>query len=82
MQARQRMVVRKEELEDVLHDIELRLEEEEEKVVAMMEDRKKYNQTIQDLEEQYVELQTHSFLKHLLVQTSLTTSKMLCFFSP
>lgn len=30
------------------------MEEEEEKVAAMMEDRKKYNQTIQDLEEQYV----------------------------
>lgn len=57
----------------MLHDIELRLEEEEEKVAAMMEDRKKYNQTIQDLEEQYVTtsaiwpsvwLKLNCFLKH------------------
>lgn len=31
----------------------MRLEEEEEKIAAMMDERKKYNQTIQDLEEQY-----------------------------
>jgi hypothetical protein len=32
--------------------MELRMEEEEEKVAAMMDERKKYSQTINDLEEQ------------------------------
>lgn len=51
-QSRLRLVQKKEELEDILHDMELRMEEEEEKVAAMLDERKKYNQTIQDLEEQ------------------------------
>jgi len=36
--------------------MELRMEEEEEKIATMLEERKKYNQTIQDLEEQCVTL--------------------------
>ena len=51
-QSRLRLNAKKDELEDILHEYENRIDEEEEKVAAMMDDRKKFNQTIQDLEEQ------------------------------
>ncbi|XP_053393233.1 myosin-10-like isoform X7 [Mercenaria mercenaria] len=54
-ESRLRLSQKKEELEDILHDIELRMEEEEEKVAAMHDERKKFTQTIQDLEEQLEE---------------------------
>ncbi|XP_052268175.1 myosin-10-like [Dreissena polymorpha] len=54
-EASDRLKVRNDELEDYLHDIRERMEEQEEKVAAMLEERKKYNQTIQDLEDQLEE---------------------------
>lgn len=53
-QARARLAARKQELEDVLHDMELRIEEEEDRCNALLDEKKKYSQTIGDLEEQYV----------------------------
>ena len=52
VQSRARLSKRKEELEEILHDMELRMEEEEERMVAMAEEKKKFQQTVQDLEEQ------------------------------
>lgn len=49
------METKKEELEDFLHELELRVEDEEEKNAAMIEERKKYQQMVADLEEQYVQ---------------------------
>lgn len=48
-----RLEVRKQELEEVLHEMEQRLEEEEEKMNVMTADKKKLQTAIQDLEEQY-----------------------------
>ena len=53
-QSRIRLAAKKGELEEILNDYSLRLEEEEEKISAMMEERKKFNQNIADLEDQYV----------------------------
>jgi len=44
--------VRKQELEEVLHEMEQRMEEEEEKMNIMTTERKKLQTAIQDLEEQ------------------------------
>ncbi|KAK3091423.1 hypothetical protein FSP39_019778 [Pinctada imbricata] len=54
-ESRRRIQAKKEELEDILHDMELRIEEEEEKCNQLIEERKKYQQSIQDLEDQLEE---------------------------
>ena len=51
-QSRLRLAAKTNELEEVLHEYENRLEEEEAKIDMMMEDRKKFGQNIQDLEDQ------------------------------
>lgn len=43
---RARLATRKQELEDILHDLESRLEEEEERVVHMQTEKKKMQQNI------------------------------------
>ena len=50
-----RLAARKQELEEILHDMEARIEEEEEKTLKMNEERKKLHLHIQDLEEQLEE---------------------------
>merc|ERR1719392_591857 len=52
---RARLAARKQEMEEIIHDMEARIEEEEEKVIKSAEDRKKLQQHIQDLEEQLEE---------------------------
>merc|ERR1719288_700758 len=52
---RARLAARKQELEEILHDMEARIEEEEEKTLKMSEERKKLQLNIQDLEEQLEE---------------------------
>merc|ERR1712025_1505322 len=52
---RARFAARKQELEEILHDMEARIEEEEEKTLKMSEERKKLQLNIQDLEEQLEE---------------------------
>merc|ERR1719225_154896 len=52
---RARLAARKQELEEILHDMEARIEEEEEKTLKMSEERKKFQIHIQDLEEQLEE---------------------------
>uniref|UniRef100_A0A4W6FJ67 Myosin-9 n=1 Tax=Lates calcarifer TaxID=8187 RepID=A0A4W6FJ67_LATCA len=49
---RVRLATRKQELEDILHDLESRLEEEEERVTQLHTERKKMQQNITDLEQQ------------------------------
>ncbi len=49
------MAARKQELEEILHDMEARIEEEEEKTLKMSEERKKLQLNIQDLEDQLEE---------------------------
>lgn len=46
------MEAKKEELEEILHDLEIRIEEEEERCNTLMDERKKMNQNIADLEDQ------------------------------
>jgi len=52
---RQRLAARKQEMEEIIHDMEARIEEEEEKVLKLGEEKKKAHQHIQDLEEQLEE---------------------------
>merc|ERR1712106_1115433 len=52
---RARLAARKQEMEEIIHDMEARIEEEEEKVLKGSDDRKKLQQHIQDLEEQLEE---------------------------
>lgn len=52
LKSRSRMSAKKQELEDILHDLELRIEEEEEKCNQLIDERKKFMQTVADLEEQ------------------------------
>merc|ERR1719357_2294797 len=52
---RARLAARKQEMEEIIHDMEARIEEEEEKVLKGTEDRKRLQQHIQDLEEQLEE---------------------------
>ncbi|XP_052069305.1 myosin heavy chain, non-muscle-like isoform X3 [Mytilus californianus] len=54
-ESRSRMSAKKQELEDILHDLELRIEEEEEKCNQLIDERKKFMQTVADLEEQLEE---------------------------
>jgi hypothetical protein len=51
-QARVRLAQRKQELEDILHDLEQRMEEEEERINTVVNEKKKLQVTVQDLEEQ------------------------------
>jgi len=53
-QARARLAVRKEELEEVMREMEQRLEEEEERMNVYNVEKKKLQTSIQDLEEQLV----------------------------
>jgi len=52
---RARLAARKQEMEEIIHDMEARIEEEEEKVMKSADDKKKLQQHIQDLEEQLEE---------------------------
>uniref|UniRef100_A0A8D2LVR4 Myosin heavy chain 14 n=1 Tax=Varanus komodoensis TaxID=61221 RepID=A0A8D2LVR4_VARKO len=52
---RARLSSRKQELEDILHELESRVEEEEERCQQMQGDKKKMQQHVQDLEEQLEE---------------------------
>merc|ERR1719275_142590 len=52
---RARLAARKQEMEEIIHDMEARIEEEEEKVIKSADDKKKLQQHIQDLEEQLEE---------------------------
>lgn len=52
VQSKARMQAKKEELEEILHDVEIRIEEEEDRCNALMDERKKFQQTVTDLEEQ------------------------------
>merc|ERR1719245_1266570 len=52
---RARLAARKQEMEEIIHDMEARIEEEEEKVIKSAEDKKKLQQHVQDLEEQLEE---------------------------
>ncbi|XP_060071746.1 myosin heavy chain, non-muscle-like isoform X4 [Ylistrum balloti] len=54
-ESKARMQAKKEELEEILHDVEIRIEEEEDRCNALMEERKKFQQTVTDLEEQLEE---------------------------
>ena len=49
---RARLAAKKQELEEILHDLESRVEEEEERNQGMQGERKKMQTHIQDLEEQ------------------------------
>merc|ERR1719398_137755 len=52
---RARLAARKQEMEEIIHDMEARIEEEEENVIKSADDKKKLQQHIQDLEEQLEE---------------------------
>ena len=52
LQSRARLSKRKEELEDILHELEMRVEEEEDLNNKMMEEKKMLSQSIKDLEDQ------------------------------
>ena len=51
-QARARMAARKQELEDLITEMENRVEEEEERNQIILNEKKKMQATVQDLEEQ------------------------------
>ncbi|KAM4016655.1 myosin-10-like isoform 9-T10 [Anomaloglossus baeobatrachus] len=52
---RARLAAKKQELEEILHDLESRVEEEEERNLQLQNDKKKMQQHVQDLEEQLEE---------------------------
>merc|ERR1719391_1767829 len=52
---RVRLAARKQEMEEIIHDMEARIEEEEEKVLKGSDEKKKLQQHVQDLEEQLEE---------------------------
>jgi len=54
LQARVRLVKRKEELEELLQDMEQRLDDGEAQIAAATAEKKKLLTNVQDLEEQYV----------------------------
>ncbi|CAG5114812.1 unnamed protein product, partial [Candidula unifasciata] len=54
-ESRARLNKRKEELEDILHELELRIEDEEERYAVIQEEKKAMQQQIKDLEEQLEE---------------------------
>uniref|UniRef100_A0A3Q2Z141 Myosin-10-like n=1 Tax=Hippocampus comes TaxID=109280 RepID=A0A3Q2Z141_HIPCM len=69
---RSRLASRKQELEDVLTELESRLEEEEERGLQMSNEKKKMQQNIQDLEEQ-LEEEESARQRLLLEKVSLET---------
>jgi myosin heavy chain 9/10/11/14 len=54
-EGRMRLAARKQELEEMMQDLEARIEEEEERVIALNTEKKKQQLNIQDLEEQLEE---------------------------
>lgn len=54
-EARMRLVNRKQELEDIIHEMEIRLEDESEQFQIISNEKKKLQSTLQDLEEQLEE---------------------------
>ena len=52
LQMRAKLASKKQELEEILHDMESRIEEEEERNTHLMTEKKKMTQHVQDLEEQ------------------------------
>uniref|UniRef100_W4VRK7 Putative myosin class i heavy chain n=1 Tax=Corethrella appendiculata TaxID=1370023 RepID=W4VRK7_9DIPT len=54
-EGRARLAIRKQELEEIMQDLEARIEEEEERVQILTNEKKKLQGTIQDLEEQLEE---------------------------
>lgn len=50
-EARNRLLAKKEELEDIITEFEAKLTEEEEKVLRFLDEKKKLQAGIQDLEE-------------------------------
>uniref|UniRef100_UPI00358F0F8E myosin-10-like n=1 Tax=Myxine glutinosa TaxID=7769 RepID=UPI00358F0F8E len=55
---RVRLEAKKNELEDILHELESRMEEEEEQVLQLQKEKKKMDLNIQDLEDQLEEEET------------------------
>ncbi|XP_056399820.1 myosin-10-like isoform X3 [Hyla sarda] len=55
---RARLAAKKQELEEILHDLESRVEEEEERNLQLQNEKKKMQQHVQDLEEQLEEEET------------------------
>ena len=55
-----RLTQRKQEMEDIIADFEVRVQEEEEKVFKGVEEKKKLEQGIRDLEDRFV-LEWNSF---------------------
>ena len=53
-EARNRLLAKKEELEDIITEFEAKLTEEEDKVIRFLDEKKKLQAGIQDLEETYV----------------------------
>ncbi|XP_048764232.1 myosin heavy chain, non-muscle isoform X2 [Ostrea edulis] len=51
-EGQRRIAAKKDELEEILHEMEIRIEEEEDKCNQLMDDRKKFQQTVADLEDQ------------------------------
>ncbi|XP_013083692.2 myosin heavy chain, non-muscle isoform X1 [Biomphalaria glabrata] len=54
-EARVLLTKRKEELEEILHELELRIEEEEDRSTQLLEEKKAMQQTLKDLEDQLEE---------------------------
>ncbi len=52
LQSRARLAARKQELEEILADMEVRLEDDEKVNASLVSEKKKLQTTIQDLEEQ------------------------------
>jgi hypothetical protein len=77
VQARNRLAAKKQELEELMQEMETRLVEEEEQVVALAAEKKKLQTTINDLEEQYVDLglADFSFFQQLCNTPSIAVFK-------
>ncbi|XP_032817136.1 myosin-10-like isoform X1 [Petromyzon marinus] len=74
---RSRLEAKKQELEDILHDLEARVEEEEERAQALNQEKKKMQQHVQDLEDQLEEEETaRQKLQLEKVQTESKLKKM------
>ncbi len=50
-EARNRLIAKKDELEDIISEFEMKLNEEEDKVMKFLDEKKKLQAGIQDLEE-------------------------------
>ena len=67
-QSRARLAARKQELEEILADMEARLEDDEKVNTNLVTEKKKLQTTIQDLEEQSVYLSLVTFQFCLLIK--------------